>query len=412
MENSVLKNRDFLKLWAGQGVSVFGSLVSRLALPFIVIYTLSASPVQIALLRVSELLPGILFGLFAGVWIDRLPRRSVMIVADTVRALFAGLLPVLLFVKHLQFVEIVLIAIVMSVSTVTFDSAYGAYIPSVVGQERVVDANGKLSATEAIGEVVGFGISGALFEFLGGAFTMSIDALTFIVSAATLIGIRKPEAPPSMETHRQHLWSELRQGVGYLRKNSVLSRLAGIASVQNLFYGISGTVYMLYISRNLQIPPGTQGVLYAIGGVGTFITANLVDWLFKRVGFGRVFLLVTIVGAAAVALLPLAFGPTWVILFFILGQQLLGDGADTVFEVGISGFRQVKTEQAFLGRVNSIWQVLTWSSTLFGTVLGGELATLIGLRNTLFISVGIRVAEFILVYFSRVWKIQHIGENL
>ena len=82
-----------------------------------------------------------------------------MIVADTVRALFAGLLPVLLFVKHLQFVEIVLIAIVISVFTVTFDSAYGAYIPTVVGKERVVDANGKLSATEAIGEVVGFGIS-------------------------------------------------------------------------------------------------------------------------------------------------------------------------------------------------------------------------------------------------------------
>lgn len=401
----LFRNKNFIKLWIGQGVSLFGSLVSRLALPFFVIYTMSASPTQVALLRVCELVPGIAVGLFAGVWVDRLKRRQVMIFSDVVRALLVGSIPLLLFIQQLGWIQVMLVAAMVSIFTVSFDSAYGAYIPTLVEDDQIMDANAKLSATGAVAEVAGFGISGALFELLGGALTMSIDAISFLISAFTLMGIRKSESRPQEPEKRKPLLQELRQGLCYLRKDKTLSLLAGISGIQNVFYGISGTVYILYISRELHVAPGIQGVLYAVGGIGAFVTSNFSDALFRRIGLGKAFIFVSLLGVIGNALLPLALGPTWLLITFILGQQLLGDGADTIFEIGVAGFRQAHTSNVFLGRVNSIWQVLTWVCILAGTLIGGELAAFIGLKNTLFIAIAVRIVGLALPSLSHLRKV-------
>ncbi|GMA58092.1 transmembrane secretion effector [Alicyclobacillus sacchari] len=405
---SILKNRHFVKLWVGQSVSLFGSLVSRLALPFLVIYTMHATAKQVALLRICEVAPGIIVGLFAGVWVDRLKRRQVMIVSDVVRAILVGSIPLLLFLGHLGWAQIWLVAIAVSVFSVTFDSAYGAYIPTLVDEDQITDANAKLSATGAVSEVVGFGLSGALFEWLGGAITLSLDAVSFIFSAFTLMSICKLETHCEQEEQREPLLQELRKGLQYLWENKTLSLLSGVAGIQNIFYGISGTVYVLYISRGLHVMPGIQGVLYAVGGLGAFVTSTLADGLFKRMRFGKVFILASLVGVVGSALLPLASGPMWLLVVFILAQQLIGDGADTVFEIGVSSFCQARTTNAYLGRVNSIWQVITSICLLAGTLIGGEIATIIGLRNTLFVAVMIRLIGLALTSMSPLRKVVSI----
>jgi Na+/melibiose symporter-like transporter len=400
----LLKNKNFVEFWVGQGISLFGSLVSRLALPFLIIFTLHATAKQVALVRVCELAPGILVGLLAGVWVDRLKRRQVMIVSDVVRALLVGSIPLLLFLRHLGWAQIMLTAVVVSVFTVTFDSAYGAYIPTLVNEDQIIDANAKLSATSAVSEFVGFGLSGALFEWLGGALTLSIDALSFLFSAFALLCIRKTESHPRHDEKQQPLLQELFQGLDYLWKNKTLTLLSGIAGTQYMFYGIAGTVYMLYISNDLQVMPGVQGILYAVGGIGALAASTVADSFFKRMGFGKIFMITLVTGMIGSAFLPLAFGPMWLLIIFILAQQLIGDWADTVFEIGVTAYRQDQTTNSFLGRVNSIWQVITLICELAGTLIGGELAAAIGLRNALFAAICIRIVGFALMCMSPLSK--------
>jgi Na+/melibiose symporter-like transporter len=335
-----------------------------------------------------------------------------MIVSDVIRALLVGSIPLLLFLGHLGWIQIWLVAIIVSVFTVTFDSAYGAYIPALVDEDKITDANAKLSATGAVSEVVGFGLSGALFEWLGGALTLSVDALSFLFSAFALLTIRKSEPRPEQEEAQEPLLQELFQGLNHLWNNKTLSVLSGIAGIQSIFYGISGTIYVLYISRGLHVTPGIQGVLYAVGGIGAFVTSNLADSLFKRIGFGKTFIFVSVIGIIGSAFLPVATGPMWLLTIFVLLQQVIGDGADTVFEIGVASFYQTQTANAFLGRVNSTWQVITSICLLAGTFIGGELATLIGIRNTLFVAIIIRIVGLVLTSTSPIRKVVSIDQPL
>lgn len=387
---------------------MFGSLVSRLALPFVVIFTMHATASQVALLRVCELLPGIVIGLFAGVWVDRLRRRRVMIFSDVVRALLVGSIPLLLFLHHASWPQILLTAVVVSMFTVTFDSAFGAYVPTLVNGHEITNANSKLASTSAIAEVVGFGFSGALFEWLGGVLTLSIDALSFVFSAMALVSIRKPEAIPPRDREQESLRDELVQGLRYLYGNKQLSVLCGIAGIVSMFYGISGTVYLLYISRELHVVPAVQGMLYAVGGVAAFAMSALADSIFQKIRFGSVLVWMSLFGVIGFLVLPLASGPMWVLILCVLTQQVIGDGADTVFEIGVSSFRQTQTTNQMLGRVNSIWLVITSACLLAGTVLGGELATVMGLRNTLFVAVFVRVIVLGLTVLSPARTMQRL----
>jgi len=408
---SLLKNRHFTKLWVGQGVSLFGSLVSRLALPFVVIYVLNASATQIAWLRVCESVPGIAVGLFAGVWVDWLRRRQLMIVSDIARAVLVGWIVLVLFLGHLGWIPILLTSAVLSIFTVTFDSAYGAYIPTLVKPDEITDANAKLSATGALAEVVGFSLSGALFEWLGGALTLSLDALSFLFSAFALLSIRKPEVHTVTSQQREPLRQALVKGLTYLWSNKKLTVLTGISGVQNFFYGMSGTVYMLYISRGLDVAPGVQGVLYAVGGVASFAISLIAGRLFQKLGLGKVLILVSVVGTAGAAFLPVAFGPMWLVILFILAQQVVGDSADTVLEIGVTAFCQTQTDNGFLGRVNSIWQVITSLCMLAGTLMAGEMAGRVGLRDTLFVAVAVRFLAIALVALSPLRNARGMDES-
>lgn len=193
----LLADRDFQKLWAGQGISLFGSLTTRLVLPFFIIYTLSATPMQVAWVRIAEVAPGMMVGLFAGVAADRWPRRQIMGMTDIVRAILVGLIPALFFWHHLTLGVIIGLVVLLSVAQMLFDSAYDAYLPTLVPSGQLINANTKLSAMGSVAEVTGFGLAGIMFAWLGGPLAFTVDALSFIVSALTLWAIRRPESRPA-----------------------------------------------------------------------------------------------------------------------------------------------------------------------------------------------------------------------
>ena len=397
---NVLNNRDFRKLWAGQGASLFGSLVSRLVLPFFVIYTLSATPMEVAWVRVAEVVPGLVVGLLAGVVADRWRRRRIMIMTDSLRAILVGLIPLLFLLHRLTLGLVIGLVVLLSMSQIVFDSAYDAYLPTLVPVQQLVDANAKMSALSAVAEVTGFGIAGVLFQWLGGALAFSVDMLSFVVSALTLWAIRRSEPAPAAPDNEHLLVSDLFQGLSSLCKHSLLRRVALIDSGNSLYFGLSSAVYMLYISRGLHLAPAWQGILYAVGGVASFISAGLTTRVISKLGHARALTTGTVVAAAGTAFLPLAFGPIWLLIFFVLGQQVVGDAGDTLVAVGLSSLRQQHTDNAALGRVRSAWLVVTSLGTLCGILLGGQLAEHVGLRATLFVGVGVRLVVAILTIRS------------
>jgi predicted MFS family arabinose efflux permease len=280
---------------------------------------------------------------------------------------------------------------------VGFDSAYDAYLPTLVESDQLLDANGKLSAVASAAEVAGFGLAGALFQWLGGALALSVDALSFVVSAVSLLAIRRKEPEPRPEEEREPMGAALSGGLITLRNSAGLSRLVAAAGIQSLSFGVTGAVYVLFVSRTLHLAPALQGVLYALGGVASFATAGLVGRISARLPAGHLLVMASVIGLAGAAVLPAAFGPTALLVAFVVGQQVLGDGGDTLFDIGLSTLRQRHTDNVYLGRVSSVWFMLTGTGTVLGTLAGGVLAGDIGLRATLIVGVAVRLGLVALV---------------
>jgi MFS family permease len=393
---------DFLRLWLGQSVSTFGSLIGRVALPMLIVLVLDATPMQVSLLRTLEVAPGLLAGLFAGVWVDRLRRLPIMIAMDIGRALAVGSIPVAYLLGGLGMGQIYVVGAVVSILTVCFDVAYHAYLPSIVTADQLVEANSRMAATDSVAEIAGFGLAGVLVQLLTAPFTILFDAVSFLVSVASLLLIRQKEDLPPPAEHHRSTWGEIREGMGALFGHPILRALVGASGIDNLFGNIIGTVIMLFVLRELNVAPALAGVLFGLGGVSSLIGATLATPAVRRFGLGR-----TIIGASLMAqlstfFLALAGGPLWLVIAMLSLQQLLGDGAATVGIINSTSLRQAVTPNRVLGRVNATLQVSNWTFMLLGTLLGGILGELIGLRGALLVAAGGKLLSVLWLWLSPV----------
>jgi MFS family permease len=403
---------SFYKLLLGQTVSWFGTLIGRLALPFVVIYILKASALDIAWVRLAEMVPGALVGLFVGVWVDRLASRLILVVSDVARACLAFTVPLAIAFDYLTLLLVVVVAGLMSLFTVSFDVAYEAYLPELVPGRDLVTANRYLSAGGSVAEVMGFAVAGLLFESTGGAWTLSVDAMTYVLSAWSLLTIRAtattaPKTTQSRQT-RVHWRTELVQGLTTLNADPQLVTLTAMGVLLGAYSGISSTVYMLLVSRGLGVAPGIQGILYAVGGLGALAAAALAGRTARHLGIRGTLIAVSWVGLMGTALLPLAAGPDWLVILFVLGQQIFGDGADTLYHIHATSLRQTLIENSQMGRVNSAWHVARSTAVVLGVVAGGLLAGDIGLRGTFWIAVGFRAAAALWAYRLRPCREVHV----
>src|SRR5438105_11611746 len=189
------RHPEFVKLWTGQTISRFGSEISQLAIPLAAALVLDASPAQMGLLSAFEFAPFLLLSLFAGVWVDRVRRRPVLIVADIGRAVILGSIPVAAVLGVLRIEQLYVVGLLTGVLTVFFDVAYQAYLPVLVSREHLVEGNSKLEVSRSVAQILGPGVAGALVQIITAPFAVAIDAASFIASALCLLPIRSPEPP-------------------------------------------------------------------------------------------------------------------------------------------------------------------------------------------------------------------------
>lgn len=379
------RHPEFLKLWAGQTTSAFGTMISTIALPLTAVLALDATPVEMGLLQAAALVPGFLVGLLAGVWVDRLRRRPIMLGADLGRAALLGSVPAAAALGLLRIEQLYGVAFLAGVLTVFFDVSSQSFLPSLVRREELVGGNSTLTASASVAEVAGFGFGGALVQALTAPIAVLVDAISFLLSALSLALIRTPEPTSTLTPERPSAAREIGEGLRLVRDNPLLRAVAGATATFSFFQYMLGAVFLLYVTRELGIEPVLQGVLYAIGGVSSFFGALLAGRAAARWGLGRTLFVTLLVSGLGNLCVGLAGGPIVVVLTFLVLAQLVGDGAETAYTVNQVSLRQAITPAQLQGRMNASIRFVGWSAMLLGTLVGGLLGELIGLRATIFV---------------------------
>jgi MFS family permease len=405
------RNRAFVLLWSAATVSVFGSFVTRIALPFVAIETLRAGPVEIAALRSVDLIAALLVGFVAGAWVDRLRRRPVMIWADLGRAVLLGSIPVAAIGGWLTLAQVLLVSSLAAVLTTFFDVADKAYLPTVVGRAELVRANGALAATSSAIEFLAFGAAGFLVKLLTAPIAIAVDACSFVVSAGFLGAIRRPEPPPPPAADREPISAEIREGMRIVAHDPVLRGLLWGTLGLSAMWGVFGATWLLFANGVLGLDAAVIGVVAALGGFGSLVGALFAERMSGRFGLGRLVVASLLIAALGNLLIPLApAGMPLVAVAFLVGQQLIGDTAVTIYDVTEISMRQARVEDRHLGRVNATVRVVMVLATLVGTVVGGLLAEAVGLRAAAFLGPLFALAGALGLYRSPVWRVGRVDE--
>jgi hypothetical protein len=220
------KHRDFLKLWSAQATSIFGAQLASLAYPLTAILTLQATPFQMGMLRATGSVAAVLCGLFAGVVVDRVRRRTLLIIADLGRCIL-GFSITLGFILGVLRIELLYIIFFLSGAlTILSEVAGMAFLPSLVKKEQLVEGNSKLAATDSAAGIVGPGASGALVQILTAPMAILVDCVSFLFSAAFIWLLRTPEVEPPRKAERQSVWREMSEGLRFVYRNSILRPLS------------------------------------------------------------------------------------------------------------------------------------------------------------------------------------------
>jgi MFS family permease len=365
------RHRDFTKLWAGQTVSLFGSMLTLIALPLTALLTLNSTALEQGFLQAVQAGPVLVTGLFAGVWVDRLRRRPVMIVADLARAALLLSIPATAFAGRLTMGQLYGVAAAAAVFTALFDAAYRAYLPTLVGRENLVEGNAKLSATASIAEMGGFAAAGALVQFLSGPLAILADAATFVVSALTLRWIRTPEPEPQPRSARASAIQEAAEGIGMVWHDPTLRALVACSTTFRVAGGVFASMYMLFAVRDLGLSPTAAGVIAGCGGLGSLAGSMLAGPALRRLRVKPTLVLGFALGGAFQCLVPLAHGTAFQTSLFLLTAQIFGDALLTMAFVNDTSLRQALVPDRLLGRVSATANVLGVVAMPVGAVAGG-----------------------------------------
>ena len=408
---SVWRNGAFQRVWAAATISIFGSLVTRIALPFVAIILLDADAVGVALVRSMELIAGLAFGLVAGAWVDRLRRRPVLIWADLGRAALLGVIPLAWFGGWLSLPLLLLVTLLTAVLTTFFDAADNAYLPTVVPKRDLVRANGALAASGSVSEFAAFGSAGFLVQILTAPIAILVDAFTFIVSALLLGTIRAKEPPPPTKAEREPVLREIVIGLRLVTHNPILRATTLSSMASAAMWGIGGALWYLFAIEELGLDAAAIGVIAAVGGLSSLFGALVTSRTTTRFGAGPVLVASAFISGLGSLFVPLApAGAPLIAMAFLIGQQLVTDPAATAYDITDTSIRQSIVGERQLGRVNATVTVAVLLAQLVATLGAGFLALEIGLRNTLFLQPIVGVAAVLFVLFSPVRRIRRIED--
>lgn len=386
-QGGLWRRRDFLKLWSAQTISQFGTQVSNLALPLVAILVLDASAFEVAALGTVEFLPFILFTLPAGVWVDRLRRRPVLVAGDLGRAALLATVPAAYVADALTLGQVYAVGFLAGTCTVFFDVAYQSYLPSLVERDRIVEGNSKLELSRSSAQIAGPGFGGLLVELVTAPYAVLVDAVSFLGSGLFILGIRKHEPAPRAETapaERTSMWAELREGLRFVLANPPLRAQAGCTATGNFFFSAGGAIMVVFFVRTLGLSPGVIGLVMSLGSVGALLAALTARRISGRFGIGPTSIAVAFLEGPSALLVALA--PASYPLPFLVAGGIATGFCIVVYNIVQVSYRQAICPPPLQGRMNSVMRFVVWGTIPLGSLAGGALASWTGLRETLVVS--------------------------
>lgn len=383
-EGSLFAHRDFRLLLVGQTTSQLGAQVSGVAIPLLAVLTLHASPLEVGIVTASSTVAFALIGLPAGAWVDRWRRRRILIASDLARAALLATIPLAAVLGILSIQQLVVVSLLTGFARVFFDVGYQSYIPSVIGRDRVLAGNSSMEMVRASGQVVGPGIGGLLVSLVGAAAVILIQAVTFVLSAASLLAIsaREPAVPASPNGRR--LWADVREGLSFVARNRILRATAITSAGGNVSFAIAAAVSIIFMARELHLSAAAIGFIIAAGSLTVVLGAALTPRLSTLFGSARIIWLSLAVTAPLGLLAPLA-RPGWSTLLIVVGIAA-GEFGQIIYAITNVSLRQRLCPDRMLGRVNATMRFLIMGLFPLGAVAGGILGESIGLRGTLWVA--------------------------
>jgi MFS family permease len=397
-EGSLFRSADFRLLLIGQTTSQLGAQISGVAIPLLAVLELQASAFEVGLIAASSTVAFAVIGLPAGAWVDSWRRRPILVSSDLVRMVLLATIPVAALLGVLSIAQLVVVSLLTGFARVFFDVAYQSYLPSVIGKDRVLAGNSAMEMIRASGQVVGPGLGGVLVALLGAASVVLIQAVTFAVSAASLLGIRRREPPLSRSAERPRLVAQIREGITFVGRNRILRATAITSAASNFSFAVASAVTFIFLARTLQLSPAVIGIVVAAGSVTVMLGAALTPRLSRRLGSARIIWLSLAVTGPVALLGPLA-QPGWSVLLIFVGMAA-GEFGQIIYSITNVSLRQRLCPDRMLGRVTATMRFLIMGLFPLGALLGGVLGELIGARSTLWVAAAIIVLSPVPLFFA------------
>ena len=366
---SLWLNRNFMLLWSGQLISNVGTQVSQLAFPLLVL-AVTRSPAQAGIVGALRGLPFAVLCLPAGALVDRWDRKRVMLLCDSGRALALGSIPVAIWLNHLSFLQLCLVALTEGTLMTFFSLAEMACLPHVVPKEQLPAATAQNQAIDSSSWTIGPFLGGFLYG-LGRQVPFLLDAISYVCSVLGILFIRAHFQDERVEAPRK-IWREIGEGIAWLWREALLRFLALLA-FWLVMPTIGFTLLIIILAQRFHASPLVIGILFTSGGLGSILGALLTNPLQKRFTFGQL-----TIGSAwtwAISWLGLAVAPNLLILG--IANALSFIIVPIYLSIQLS-YRLIAIPDQLQGRVQSVYRLLSFGSQPLGLALTGFLIQWIG----------------------------------
>ena len=447
---SLFRNPNYAKLWTAATVSLFGTQVSQIAIPFIAAVLLNASPGEVGLLTTIEFLPFLLFTLPAGVWVDRFPKKRILVIADLGRAAMLASIPIAYALGALTIWQLYIVGFVNGLMTVFFDVADQSYLPTILERDDLVEGNAKLQISQSSAQILGQPFGGGIVAVLTAPVAVLVDAISYLGSAGLILWIRErarraadavrggdvgaiteadnvapsPAAAASVAVEfaaaeasadtraeavaPEGMRSQIADGLRYILGHRYLRNIAATTATSNLFGNIAFAIFPVYAYKVLLLTPQAVGTIGGLGGAGVLLGALVANRVQARFGLGRAIVWSALLTGPIGLLMPLA---TPQLAFWLLAASFfLGSIMNVVYNVGQISLRQAITPEHFLGRMNATMRFLVWGTIPIGSLIGAGLSEIIGVRATIWVGSILGVFAFLPVFLSPVRSLRTISD--
>jgi MFS family permease len=387
----LLRQRSFRLLWIGETISQLGNAMAVVGVPLVAVIVLHASTFVVGALTAAAWLPWLIIGLPAGAWVDRLPARRVMIACDVISAAVYASVPAAAWAGVLTTGQIVAVQLLGGAASVLFMTAYQVYLPSLVKPDELIEGNTKMQGSASAALFAGPSLAGLVAQLLGAVTALLGNAVSFLVSAACLIGTRPAGAAPAgaprrAGPRRAGLRGEIADGLVLVLRDPFLRQLSTFWAVANLALTGYAALLVVFLVRVIGLTPGSVGLLTAVPGIGGILGAVLTGRITARLGTARGLLLSTLCAVPFGLLIPLT-GPGLRLAFYVMGSLLAYTGI-AVGNIIIAAFRQSYSPPGMCGRVTATMRFLIFGTSPIGALLGGSLGTWLGVRDALWVMLG------------------------